>query len=300
MTVSGDGPPQTRRLAALDALSAITEEGGPSRAAAMRWGRVAATLALTVAVAGCASARPVDPAAGPPATPVTLTVLAAASLTEGFADIGRRFESANPGVAVRFWFDGSATLASQLGQGAPGDLVAVADQATMAELVDAGQVDAPETFASNALVLAVPADNPAGVNTLADLARPGVRSVLCARDVPCGAAAARLLAAAGVSPRPRSFEQNVKAVVTKLTSGEADAGLVFATDVRAAGPGVVALALPDDPAAAEAARTDYSAAVVAGSPQGDWAARFVGFVRSDDGQAALAAAGFGPARAGVG
>jgi len=254
-----------------------------------RW--VVAGLAASVTLTGCAA----SPGADPAARPETLTVLAASSLTDSLTQLAARFEADHPGVTVRPAIDGSASLVTQLEQGAPADVVAVADEATMDRLVAAGLVGSPLAFASNALVIAVPADNPAHITSWTDLARPGVTTVRCAPAVPCGAAADRLEAVTHVTPHPVSYEQNVKAVVTKLTTRAADAGLVFATDVIAAAGQLVAVALPDGSNVDSAARTTYVAAVVASSPAAERAAQFVAYLGSSEGQAILTAAGFGPA-----
>jgi len=231
-----------------------------------------------------------------PAKPVTLTVLAAASLTAVFTTIGQQFESANPGVTVRFSFDGSATLVTQISQGAPADVVALADTKTMDQLTQANLIaGSPTLFASNSLVLAVPADNPAGITSLTDLTKAGVKTVVCDSSVPCGAAADRVFTAAGVSVAPVSLESSVTAVVTKLTTGEADAGMVYGTDVAGSGGKIMSVPLPDTAAVTQAAMTSYPIAVVAAAASPDWAGQFVTFVTSGPGQATLQTAGFGPA-----
>ena len=252
--------------------------------------RLAVAL-VAVSMAGCAQ----------PSTPIntqvtgSLTVLAAASLTDVFTTIGTAFQNANPGAQVKFSFDGSSTLVNQIEQGAPADVFASADQANMSTLADAGFVDGqPVLFTANTLTIAVPADNPAHITALADLANPGVRIVVCAPEVPCGAVAQKVFTAAGVSISPVSQEQNVKAVVTKLTLGEADAGLVYTTDVAAAGGALTAVALPTDSAVQAAAVTQYPITVVKGSPNAALARQFIAFVTSSQGQQILHDAGFQP------
>jgi molybdate transport system substrate-binding protein len=219
-----------------------------------------------------------------------LTVLAAASLAESFDALAEVFEEQHAGVRVVASYDASSTLATQAAQGAPGDVLATADTATMQAAVDADAVEGePVVFASNTLRLVVPAGNPAGIRDLGDLARPGVGYVMCAESVPCGELAGRLLEGEGIEVRPRSFEVDVKAVLTKVVLDEADAGLVYATDARAAGEDVETI---DVPAAGDAA-TRYPVAVLAQSDQSDLAREWVDLLTSEQGQQVLAEAGFG-------
>jgi molybdate transport system substrate-binding protein len=215
-------------------------------------------------------------------------VLAAASLTEAFGEIGRRFEAAHPGVTVRFGFDASSTIVRQVAAGAPADVVATADEVTMQRAVDAGAVGPPALFARNHLAVVVAPGNPEGIGSLADLARPGLTVVLCAPEAPCGRAAATALERAGVRLAPRSLEPTVKGVVARVRLGEADAGIVFATEVRAAAPHVEGLPLPP----AHDVEVAYPIAPVRSSSRPAEAAGFVAFVRSGEGRAVLAAAGF--------
>lgn len=220
----------------------------------------------------------------------SITVFAAASLKEPFTALAEQFEDAHPGAEVTLNFAGSSDLATQLVEGAPADVFASADESTMESVRRAELPDGePITFATNTLQLAVPPDNPAGIASLDDAARPGVKTVVCAAQVPCGAAAARLQEAADVDLAPVSEESSVTDVLGKISSGEADAGLVYVTDVRAAGETVLGIAVPE---AADVVNT-YPVAVLAGS-QGPGTARdFVDFVVGDDGRAVLEAAGFG-------
>jgi molybdate transport system substrate-binding protein len=219
----------------------------------------------------------------------TLTVLAAASLTETFTRLGTSFESGHPGVRVRFSFAGSATLAQQITQGAPADVFAAAGPAPMKVVTDAGDASgAPQAFARNRLVIAVPPNNPGRVGKLADLADPRLKVVLCAVPVPCGAAARRALAAAALKVTPVSREQDVKAVLTKVELGEADAGLVYRTDAQAATGKVRGI----DFAESARAINDDPIVVLAGAPQPALARQFVELVRSAQGRAVLTGAGF--------
>lgn len=249
----------------------------------LRWA-VALVLVVAAAAAGCAS-----DAAGR-GRDTTVTVFAAASLTETFTELGRIFEEAHPDVRVRFNFGSSATLAQQIVQGAPADVFAAASPATMRIVTDAGLATAPATFARNRLRIAVPAGNPARVTGLADLADPRVKVALCAEQVPCGAAAAAALRAAGVTVTPVTLEQDVKAALTKVRLGEVDAALVYRTDVRASGGAVEGIDVPE----ADRAVNDYPIAVLARAPSGPVAQRFVDFVRSGPGRDVLTRAGFEP------
>lgn len=223
----------------------------------------------------------------------TLTVFAAASLTEPFTEIGAAFEAENPGVRVTFSFAGSSDLVAQLRSGAPGDVLASADERTMGEAVADGLVEGePVGFATNTLVIATPPDNPAGIASLADLADPGVALVLCAPVVPCGAAAQQVAELAGLDLEPVSEEQSVTDVLGKVTSGEADAGLVYVTDVRRAGDAVSSIAFPE----ADRAVNVYPVAALAGSGRAELAAAFRDLVAGPEGRGALEAAGFGSPR----
>lgn len=214
-----------------------------------------------------------------------LTVLAAASLTEAFTEVGERF-TAGGGAGVTFSFGASSSLVDQVREGAPADVVATASDATMQVLVDAGEVGRATVFARNALAIAVPAGNPAGVRGLADLGGPGLTLALCSPQVPCGELAREALAGQGVTARPDTEEEDVKGVLEKVAAGEVDAGIVYRTDVLGAGEAVGAVAVPDD----QNVLATYPIAVVDGAGPG--AEAFVDFVLSGDGQAVLRDAGF--------
>jgi molybdate transport system substrate-binding protein len=238
-------------------------------------------------LAGCAR-----PGAHPPAAPETtslsgdLVVLAAASLQTAFSELGAVLEQEHPGLTVAFSFGASSSLARQVAAGAPADVLATASTATMA---DAGERAAdPRRFARNALVLAVPAGNPGGVTGLAHLADPDLLVALCAPEVPCGAVAEQVLAAAGVVAAPDTYEKDVTATLTKVVLGEVDAALVYRTDVLAAGDAVQGITVPE----ADAATTDYPVAVLRDAGHPAAARAFVDLVLSEPGQAVLAAAGF--------
>lgn len=220
----------------------------------------------------------------------TLTVFAAASLKAPFTELARKFEASHPGTTVTLSFAGSADLATQLSQGAPADVFASADAKNMAKVLDAGLVEgAPRNFASNVLALAVPPANPADIGSFADLARPGVKVVVCAAQVPCGAAARTVQAAAGVTLKPVSEESSVTDVLGKVTSGEADAGLVYVTDVRSAGSKVKEIPFPESAAAVNR----YPIAALKNGREPDLAAVFTAEVTGARGQKILAGAGFG-------
>jgi molybdate transport system substrate-binding protein len=237
-------------------------------------------------------------AAGPGAKPGgTITVFAAASLKATFTELARTFEAENPGTSVTLSFAGSSDLAGQISQGAPADAFAAADTATMKKLQDAGLTDRPpRNFATNTLAIAVAPGNPAGITGLKDLARPGIKLVTCARQVPCGAATAKAAEAAGVALSPVSEENAVTDVLGKVTSGEADAGLVYGTDIKAAGSKVAGIQFPES---GNAVNT-YPITGVAGSRNKATAQAFLDLVTGPEGQEVLAAAGFGPPSAGNG
>lgn len=250
-------------------------------------------LPLIMGVLLCASACSGDPWAEEPDSPrpeETLTVFAAASLNRSFTELGERFEAEREGVTVRFNFAGSSDLAAQIQQGAPADVFASADTKSMEVAFTADLLDAPATnFATNMLTIATPPGNPAKVDSLDDLSRSGVKVVLCAEQVPCGSAAKNVEEASGLDIRPVSEEQSVADVLGKVVSGEADAGLVYVTDVRAAGDKVNGVPFA---ASVEAVNT-YPIAALKGNVGDGLAEDFISFVTGSEGQALLAAAGFG-------
>ncbi|NUT70264.1 molybdate ABC transporter substrate-binding protein [Pseudarthrobacter sp. C4D7] len=224
-----------------------------------------------------------------------ITVFAAASLKQAFTDLSRTFEAEHPGTTVTLSFAGSSDLAGQISQGAPADVFASADMTNMKKVQDAGLTDgAPEEFATNTLAIAVPPGNPAGIASLQDLARPGIKLVTCARQVPCGAAAATAAQAAGLALSPVSEENAVTDVLGKVTSGEADAGLVYGTDIKAAGTKVAGIRFPESGSAVNT----YPIAGIAGSRNQATAQAFMDLVTGPEGQKVLGAAGFGPAGSG--
>jgi molybdate transport system substrate-binding protein len=246
-------------------------------------------VVTSLLAAACGSDDPGGDGSGPDLSG-TLTVLAAASLTESFEQLADRFEATHDGVEVDLAFDSSATLAEQVTQGAPGDVLATADERTMQLVTDAGSAaGTPELFATNELVLVVPADNPAGIDELADLDGGDSDYVVCVESAPCGALAASVLEGAGIAAPPASEEVDVKAVLSKVELDEADAGLVYATDAVAAGDRVQAI---DIPAAGDAVNR-YPIAATADAAEPDLAAAWVELVLSEEGQQVLRDAGFG-------
>ncbi|MFB9839372.1 molybdate ABC transporter substrate-binding protein [Actinoallomurus acaciae] len=219
----------------------------------------------------------------------TLFVFAAASLTETFTSLGKTFESSHPGVKVKFNFGGSSALAQQITQGAPADIFAAASPATMKTVTDAKDAaGAPTTFVRNRLEIAVPPSNPGKVKTLKDLTNPKLKVVECAPEVPCGAAALKALAAAKLKVKPVSQEQDVKAALTKVQLNEADAALVYRTDVKSAGGKVTGIDFPE----AAQAINDYPIATLTHAPQPALAKEFVQLVLSGQGKSVLEQAGF--------
>ncbi|WP_370618143.1 molybdate ABC transporter substrate-binding protein [Mumia sp. Pv 4-285] len=220
----------------------------------------------------------------------TLTVLAAASLTESFDEIAELYEAEHDGVDLRLSYDSSSVLAEQVNQGSPADVLATADQKTMASVVDQGNAQGdPQVFATNTLVIAVPPGNPGGVAGIGDLGK--ATFAVCVPEAPCGDAAVRLLALDGNDAKPTTEETNVKGVLTKVTLGEVDAGLVYRSDALAAGDAIETV---DAENASEVVNVN-PITVLAGSRATDDAQAFVDLVLSDEGQQILADHGFGPA-----
>jgi molybdate transport system substrate-binding protein len=219
----------------------------------------------------------------------TITVLAAASLTESFGALEKAFEASHPGTDVMASYAGSPALVAQIQQGAAADVIATADGASMQKLGDSKSLAAsPRMFVTNKLAIAVEPGNPKGVQGLGDLARPDLIVVLAAEEVPVGKYGREALAKAGAKVTPRSLEENVKAVVAKITLGEADAGIVYETDVRAAGGKLGSVPIPD----AQNVIASYPIATLSGAPNPKGAAAFVAFVLSAEGQGILRSHGF--------
>lgn len=239
-----------------------------------------AVLGVTALLAGCSPQAAEAPG---------LTVFAAASLKSTFTELGTRFENDHPGTTVAFSFAGSSDLVAQLAQGAPADVFASADTANMIKAADAGVVaGSPVDFATNTLTIVTPPGNPKGIASFADLAEPGTQVVVCAPQVPCGSATEKVERAAGVELSPVSEESAVTDVLGKITSGQADAGLVYVTDAAGAGDKVTAAAFPE---AVDAVNT-YPIAALKNSANPQVAQEFVDFVTGPTGRDVLTAAGF--------
>jgi molybdate transport system substrate-binding protein len=219
----------------------------------------------------------------------TLRVFAASSLSTSFQRLASDFEADHDGVSVELSSGGSSDLVAQIQEGAPADVFASADTANMDKLTGAGlEGQQPQDFASNTLEIVTPPDNPAGIATFADLARTGLDLVVCAPEVPCGAAALRVAEVAGVTLEPVSEEQSVADVLAKVISGEADAGLVYVTDVKGAGDAVLGIPFPES---GEVVNT-YPITTIKDSSEPELAREFVDLVLSDAGQSVLRDAGF--------
>ena len=214
---------------------------------------------------------------------------AAASLTDAFTEIGTAFTAANPDATATFSFDASSALVTQITEGAPADVFASADVTNMDKLVEAGlNGTAPEVFATNLLAIIVAPDNPLGITGVADLADADIKTAICAAEVPCGRYAAEIFANAGVTVTPVTLEQNVRGVVTKVTAGEADAGIVYVTDVLAAGDQAELVEIPED----INVLAEYPIATVSESANPEVAEAFVDFVPSPEAQELLGEFGF--------
>ena len=248
----------------------------------MKWLALPLALVAALILADCGSGEPADEAS-------TLKVLAAASLTEPFTELETTFESSHPDVDVQISFDSSAILVEQLDQGLAADVLATADEKSMDEAVAADVITGtPQPFATNTLVIATPAGNPATIKGLDDLG--GTTFAVCVPAAPCGDATRRLFALNDVTAKPATEEENVKGVLTKVTTGEVDAGLVYASDAKAAGDKVDVVQAEN---AAEVVNVDPIAAVKGGkNPDAtrDW----IDLVTGTEGQEVLESHGFGP------
>ncbi|PWC04923.1 molybdate ABC transporter substrate-binding protein [Agromyces badenianii] len=276
--------------------------GRAASAAAIAAAIAAASAALVLALTGCAAAER-DPAASVQNEPAgtaelegRLTVFAAASLIGAFDELATRFEQLHPRLEVApITYDGSSVLATQLIEGAPADVFASADERNLATVAAEGLIAGESgAFAANVLEIAVQPGNPLGIESLDDLVETTASGaapivVTCAPEVPCGTASAALLDRAGFELAPASEEQNVGAVLSKVRAGEADAGLVYVTDVQAAGAEVEGVEIEG----ADAATNVYPIAALTGSANPEAAAAFVEFVRSPEGAEVLASFGFG-------
>ena len=248
---------------------------------------LAATVLAATSLAACGGASNGGDAKSGQDT--VIRVFAAASLTGSFTRLARTFESENPGTKVELSFGPSSGLAEQIANGSPADVFASASPTNMDTLSSSGKVSAPRDFATNSMEIAVPKANPGKITRFADLARPGVKVALCQAQVPCGSTAAKAIASARLEVTPVTQEVDVKSVLTKVTLGEVDAGIVYVTDVQAAGSKVRGITIP----AAQNASTTYPIATVKATKATQTATDFVDLVTSSQGEAVLAKAGFG-------
>ena len=248
---------------------------------------------LLALISGCGSSDKAPAGSSAPAMTAAsggkIIVFAAASLNKTFTDIGEQFKTDNPGASVEFSFAGSSDLVTQLTQGAPADVFASADTKNMDKAAQAGLLAGdPVNFASNTLTIAVAPGNPKKIASFKDLTQQGLNVVVCAPQVPCGSATQKVEQATGVTLNPVSEESSVTDVLNKVTTGEADAGIVYVTDAIGAGDKVAAVAFPE---AAGAVNT-YPIAALKGSKNPELARKFVDLVTSEAGQKVLNAAGF--------
>ncbi len=246
-------------------------------------------LLLTL-ISGCGSSNQTPASSSTTASAgAKIIVFAAASLKKTFTDIGEQFTTDNPGASVDFSFAGSSDLVTQLTQGAPADVFASADTKNMDKAAQAGLLAGdPVKFASNTLTIATAPGNPKKIASFKDLTQQGLNVVVCAPQVPCGSATQKVEQATGVTLNPVSEESSVTDVLSKVTTGQADAGIVYVTDAIGAGDKVAAVAFPE---AAGAVNT-YPIAVLKGSKNPELARKFVDLVTGESGQKVLNAAGF--------
>ena len=253
---------------------------------------VLAGVLLSALISGCSSGgNPSQPASSPATSAAggKILVFAAASLKKSFTDIGQQFQTDNPGSSVEFSFAGSSDLVTQLTNGAPADVFASADTQNMDKAAQAGLLaGAPVNFASNTLTIAVAPGNPKKITSFQDLTKPGLDVVVCAPQVPCGSATQKVEQATGAHLTPVSEESSVTDVLNKVTTGQADAGLVYITDAAGAGDKVTAVPFPE----ASGAVNTYPIAVLKGSKNPGLASKFVDMVTGPTGQKVLSAARF--------
>jgi molybdate transport system substrate-binding protein len=249
---------------------------------------VIAVALAAVAAAGCSSSG--SGSSGSSASPSggTITVFAAASLTGTFTQLGKQFEAAHPGDHVKFSFGPSSGLAEQITSGAPADVFASAAPANMDQVVSAGDASSPQNFAQNTMEVATPPNNPGKVTSVNDLAKKSVKVALCQPQVPCGVVAAEVFKNVGITVKPVTLQPDVKSVLTQVETGNVDAGMVYVTDVMAAGSKVKGVAIP----ASDNASTEYPIATIKSSKQKSVAQAFMNYVLSPAGQQVLTAAGF--------
>jgi molybdate transport system substrate-binding protein len=245
---------------------------------------------VAVAAAGCSSSSSSSAPSTSSSAPATgtITVFAAASLTGAFTQIGKQFQAAHKGDTVKFSFGPSSGLEAQITSGAPADVFASASPGTMQDVVSAGDASNPQNFAKNIMEVAVPPSNPAKVTSVNDLAKSSVKVALCQPLVPCGVVAAEVFKNAKITVKPVTLQPDVKSVLTQVELGNVDAGVVYVTDVEAAGSKVKGVTIPAD----VNATTTYPIAALTHSTEQSIAQAFVAYVLSPTGEQVLKAAGF--------
>jgi molybdate transport system substrate-binding protein len=256
----------------------------------MRRFAITAVAVVATAVAGCSSSGSSSSSSSGSASGSTgsITVFAAASLQGSFTQIGKQFQAAHPGDTVKFSFGPSSGLATQITSGAPADVFASAAPANMQQVVSAGDASNPQNFAKNTMEVAVPPNNPGNVSSVTDLSKKSVKVALCQPQVPCGVVAAEVFKNAGITVKPVTLQPDVKSVLTQVETGNVDAGMVYVTDVMAAGTKVKGVEI----SASDNASTEYPIATVKDSKHMSVAEAFVSYVLSPAGQKVLTAAGF--------
>jgi len=255
-----------------------------------RFAFVIAALAA-VTVAGCSSggsSPSSSSSSGSSSSTGAITVFAAASLTGSFTQLGKQFEAAHKGDTVKFSFGPSSGLATEITSGAPADVFASAAPANMQQVVSAGDASNPQNFAKNIMEVAAPPNNPGKVKSVNDLAKKSVKVALCQPQVPCGVVAAEIFKNVGIKVKPVTLQPDVKSVLTQVETGNVDAGMVYVTDVMAAGSKVKGITIP----ASDNASTLYPIATINSSKHKSIAQAFVSYVLSPTGQQVLASAGF--------
>ena len=261
---------------------------------------LSAVALAAIAVAGCSSSTSSSPASGSTSSPAaaagsssaaqtgTITVFAASSLKDTFTQLGKQFEAAHPGDTVKFSFGASSALAEQINSGAPADVFASASPKNMDQVVTPGNASNPQNFAKNVMEVAVPPSNPAKVTSVDNLAKSSVKTALCQPQVPCGVVAAEVFKNAKITVKPVTLQPDVKSVLTQVELGNVDAGVVYVTDVMAAGSKVKGVTIPADVNAS----TLYPIAALTHSKYPSAAQAFVAYVLSPAGEQVLKAAGF--------
>ncbi|MGW0708173.1 molybdate ABC transporter substrate-binding protein [Streptomyces sp. NPDC002643] len=275
--------PRTRRISQIGRISRALRVAGVGTAGLLALGACGSSGSDSSSTGSDSSASGSEKISG------EVTVFAAASLQESFTALGKRFEEEHPGTTVTFSFGGSDALAASITGGAPADVFASASPKTMAVVTDAGDASGtPQTFVRNQLEIATLPGNPDGVSSLKDLTDSGLKVVLCDEAVPCGAAAKKALDASGLKLTPVSYEEDVKSALNKVVLKEADAAVVYKTDVKAAGDKVEGVEFPESADAVN----DYPIALLKESRNTDAAKAFIALVRSAEGQRVLTEAGF--------